>query len=146
MMLFATAPSALFTTEVLEGGSHYIENNLSGLGSNENAARKQVIEDPATIRAISYSSYYHVKVGLVCDVYFFGDDWLLAVRHAVEHADHLVTSWNGVVTLVMHVPQALDNSQIEAAIATVLGAAGGHTLSANFIMEIRRMLATSSNL
>lgn len=145
--LFATASLSLFTTDGVATADNKENPNSDGL-LKEQAASLQfhgsMLSDGAdAITSISYSYLYPVKIGLACDVFFFGDDPSLAASHAILHAEHLSSVWNGDTVLMLHVADRLDVDRINAKVEASFGRP---YRSCAFVMGIRRMKLPESKL
>jgi len=130
--LFATASWALITDDVDDGDVKV--NNRVG---------KSTTARVGTIRSLSYSFLFPVKIGLSCVTFFFGDDPQVAARHAIGHVEHLASVWKGNVGFWLHVPENLDLDQINAAVQSVLGS---YANSMSYFMGKRRMPTLESKL
>jgi hypothetical protein len=135
---FSTASWALFTDDAERAAddigrpaSHQLSTSPRSAGSRR------------TITSVSYSYLFPVKVGLACDVFFFGDDPSLAASHAILHADRLATVWKGHTVLELHVGDGLDIDRISREVEDILGRLH-HTDT--FVMGIRRLCMAESKL
>jgi len=121
--LFATASWALVNDDTDDGyddGNQLSDIELLDINTTSDCRRITSNTTPVgTIRSLSYSYSYPVKVGLSCDVFFFGDDPQEAARHAVAHAEHLATVWDGNIGFVLHVPAGLDVGPIDVTVQSV---------------------------
>jgi len=133
--LFATASWAIITDDIDDGE---LDKDTSDSGDIKSTTTRV-----GTIRSLSYSYLYPVKVGLSCVMYFFGDDPQEAARHAIGHAEHLATVWNGDTSFMLQVPEGLNHDEIDAAVQSVIGSCYN---TMQYAMGVRGLTAPASKL
>jgi hypothetical protein len=141
--LFSTSSWALFTYDNERTADDSGKTATGQLSESRQVTSSTFTGDSQNITSISYSYFYPVKVGLACDVFFFGDNPSLAASHAIMHAERLVSIWKGNTVLKLHVGDRLDVDQINAEVEEILGRSC-HVDT--FIMRIRSLRAPDSKL
>jgi len=117
--LFATASWSFITYDIDDSNVEFNDNNSTNIITPHCRATVSTTSRVRTIRSLSYSYFYPVKFGLTCDMFFFGNDPEQAIGHAIGHAEHLATVWNGNVAFLLHIPADLDIGPIDAALQSI---------------------------
>jgi hypothetical protein len=134
--LFSTSAKVFVTLKTSGNGLGCLEKSTSSF-----------LRGVSSITSLSYSSIYQARIGVACDVFFFGDDVSAIPGHAYSHARHLTSIWSGNAGLTLNIPATLDVERVRSELWTLFDDDSSPPSSpyskAPFVLGIRPFALTS---